>query len=825
MILSLSAVRSAKLSSITQMPLSVGAKLGPYESLAPIGAGGMGEVYRARDTNLDRDVAVKVLPASLAQDPDRLARFKREAKVLASLNHPHIAQIYDVEDAALIMELVAGEAPKGPLSVETALHYASQIAEALEAAHEKGIVHRDLKPANIKVTPDGLVKVLDFGLATVEHDSVSDADPTKSPTMTLAATQAGTILGTAAYMSPEQAAGRPADKRADIWSFGVVLFELLAGHRLFQGETVSHTLAGVLAGLIHFDQLPRETPAAIQVLLRRCLERNPKNRLRDIGEARIAIQAAFQSMEPAAPAPRSPSPFAWIAAVVVFALAFGALAFVHFRETPAQGQRVRFQIDPKEGPLNGFSLSPDGRFLAIVTVEGSTTQKIWIRSLDGLETRLLTDVEGLGNSTLFWSWDGEQMAFQSGDKLYKIARIGGPPVVLASVPQQIQGGVWLDGGVILLGTAGGLFRVSSSGGAPVKIDDQSVESPAWLPGGRFLYVRSDGIFVGSLQGGKPTKVLADRTASTYVLPLKAGLPGHLLFVRGETLLAQPFNTDKPELQGEAIPVDACAAKMGQRGFTASTNGVLVCRSGNPGDVILTWLDRAGKRLRSIGGPFSQSGNAAIRLSPNDSQAIVPIVGVSGTDLWIADLNRETRSRFTFDGSSSGIWSPDGRKVLWASNDGNRYLKSADGSGKDEMLYKNANCKSCYPTDWSSDGKFITFAETGKAAPLDLWLVQLEGDRKPYPYLQSRFATYLGPDIARQSLDGVRVRPNPSSAASLRRIDPCGKGKLANLHGGRGLADLESRWQRTVLSSGHQANVGSDPADRDNGRKREAASAF
>jgi serine/threonine protein kinase/Tol biopolymer transport system component len=733
------------------MPLSVGTKLGPYEILAQIGAGGMGEVYRARDTNLDRDVAVKVLPVALAQDPDRFARFKREAKVLASLNHPHIAQIYDVEDPALIMELVDGEAPKGPLSIETALHYARQIVEALEAAHEKGIVHRDLKPANIKVTPEGVVKVLDFGLAAVAPGSVGDSDPTKSPTRTMTATQAGTILGTAAYMSPEQAAGKPVDKRADIWSFGVVLWEFLTGHRLFEGETVSHTLAGVLAGPIDFDKLPRETPAAIRGLLRRCLERNAKNRLRDIGEARIAIEAAFQPLEPAASPPKPRSLFAWITAAAVFALLLGALAFVHFRQAPLQRQRVKFQINPPEGELDDFKLSPDGRFLAFVTGEGSTTRKIWIRSLDGLDTRQLTDIQGIRNFTLFWSWDGKHIAFQSGDKLYTIARNGGPAVVLMDAPLEILGGVWLDGGVILFGTASGLFRVSSSGGAPVKIDDQRAELPAWLPGRRFLYVRANGIFAGSLDGGKPTQILRDRAVSTYVPPPKPGLPGHLLFVRGGTLWAQSFNTDKLELQGDAIPVAARVGDLsgiGSSAFTASANGVLVVGRGNSQDAVLTWLDRAGKRLQSAGTPFTLAQNPAIRLSPNDSQAIVPIDGANGRDLWIADLNHHTLSRFTFDGSHSGIWSPDGRKVLWAANDGNRYLKSADGSGKDELLYKNPTCKTCYPNDWSSDGKFITISEYGEKAVLDLWLVPVDGDRKPYPYLQSRFATYwaqISPD--------------------------------------------------------------------------------
>jgi serine/threonine protein kinase len=272
------------------MPLAPGTRLGPYAILTPLGAGGMGEVYRARDTKLDREVAIKILPDALARDPDRLARFEREAKVLAALNHPNIAQIYGLEERALVMELVEGQTLAGPLPLETALNYARQIADALESAHEKGVVHRDLKPANVMVTPAGVVKVLDFGLAAVLQGSTSGSgDPMSSPTITMRATQAGVIMGTAAYMSPEQAAGKPVDRRADIWSFGVVLFEMLTGQRMFEGETVSHTLAGVLKDPIDFSRLPPETPAAIRELLRRCLDRDVKNRLRDIGEARVAI--------------------------------------------------------------------------------------------------------------------------------------------------------------------------------------------------------------------------------------------------------------------------------------------------------------------------------------------------------------------------------------------------------------------------------------------------------------------------------------------------------------------------------------------------------
>src|SRR6202795_4594766 len=272
------------------MPLSAGDKLGPYEILAPIGKGGMGEVYRAKDTKLDREVAIKVLPDALAQDPDRLARFEREAKVLASLNHPNIAQIYGIEDRALVMELVAGQTLKGPIPLDDALRLAVQIADALGAAHEKGITHRDLKPANIMITPAGVVKVLDFGLAAVTQPSAaSEGDPANSPTLTMRATQAGMIMGTAAYMSPEQASGKPVDKRTDVWSFGVVLWEMLTGRRLFDGETISHTLADVLRADIDFNKLPKDTPTAIRDLLSRCLDRDTKNRLRDIGEARIAL--------------------------------------------------------------------------------------------------------------------------------------------------------------------------------------------------------------------------------------------------------------------------------------------------------------------------------------------------------------------------------------------------------------------------------------------------------------------------------------------------------------------------------------------------------
>src|SRR5690242_6603455 len=335
------------------MPLSAGDRLGPYEIVAPIGKGGMGEVYRAKDTKLDREVAIKVLPAALAQDPERLARFEREARVLASLNHPNIAQIYGIEESssgrALVMELVPGGTLTGTLPLETALNYARQIAEALEAAHDKNIIHRDLKPANIMVTPAGTVKVLDFGLAAVTQPSAASGDPSNSPTLTMRATEAGMILGTAGYMAPEQAAGQAVDKRADIWAFGVVLCEMLTGQRLFTGDSVAHILADVLRAPIDLDKLPSATPRAVRELVKRCLDRDVKTRLRDIGEARIAIQNS--GMEPeAATATPSPSRTGWLAwvAAAVFFITAAVLAAVHFREQPPEGHAITATLLPPD---------------------------------------------------------------------------------------------------------------------------------------------------------------------------------------------------------------------------------------------------------------------------------------------------------------------------------------------------------------------------------------------------------------------------------------------------------------------------------------------
>ena len=387
------------------MPLVVGSRLGPYEIVAPLGAGGMGEVYRARDTKLKRDVAMKVLPEALARDPDRMARFQREAEVLASLNHPNIAHIYGVEERALVMELVEGDSLRGGLPVETALNYAKQIAEALEYAHERGVMHRDLKPANIKVTPDGVVKLLDFGLAKAVEDPLTPSDPANSPTLTLGATRVGVIIGTAAYMSPEQASGKTADRRADIWSFGAVLYEMLSGKQAFEGESVSDILASVLKLDPDWDALPSATPPAVRKLMRRCLTKDRKQRLQAIGEARILLENPGRD-QPTAPIAISRSQLAITLAAIcgVLVLALATLAFVHFREKPpASPALMRFQIPlPEKASVSTFvSVSPDGRKLAFSAPASDGRLALFARALDAIEPRLLAGTEAFDNGGPF----------------------------------------------------------------------------------------------------------------------------------------------------------------------------------------------------------------------------------------------------------------------------------------------------------------------------------------------------------------------------------------------------------------------------------------
>jgi Tol biopolymer transport system component len=419
------------------------------------------------------------------------------------------------------------------------------------------------------------------------------------------------------------------------------------------------------------------------------------------------------------------------------------LAFVHFRETPPERQHIRFQIAPPEGTLRDFKLSPDGRFLAFATNDGGAI-KLWIRALDSLETRLLTSSPAASSSNLmFWSADGEYVGFSASGKLYKIARAGGSAVAICDLPGGFVGAAWRSDGAILFGSVGGLYRVSSSGGTPSKVSDENALVPVWLTAEKFLFLAPAPIriFAGSLTGAKPSLLLPDASGPVFVPRAKSGLPDQLLFLRGETLMAQSMDAEKAELRGGAVPVAEPIGNLGNvrnPAFSASATGALVFWRGVSAGRELAWLDRAGKKLQTVSRPFSQNLNPAVRLSPDDSRAIVPVAGATGADLWIAELNRNTLSRFTFDGSSSGVWSPDGRKVLWTARDGNRYLRSADGSGKDELLFRAPSGGIGYVEDWSSDGNRISFSDRTDKGQTEIWLVERDGDRKPRPYLQSRF---------------------------------------------------------------------------------------
>lgn len=764
------------------MALAAGEKLGPYEILSPLGAGGMGAVYRARDTRLGRDVAIKI---SSAQFTDR---FEREARAVAALNHPNICHLYDVGalpsgSGYLVMELIEGQTlteriRQGPIPVEEALRIAAQIRDALEAAHEKHITHRDLKPGNVMLTSEGssgsVVKVLDFGLAKQGRDpekSASASDPTNSPTLTIAATDAGMILGTAAYMSPEQAKGKSVDKRADIWAFGVVLFEMLTGERPFKGEDAGDILASVIKEQPNFEKLP----AQVRPLIESCLEKDPKKRLRDIGDAWRLLDSAADDprgagFQPATAASASASRLSKIAiaAAAVFALATAGLSFVHFRETPPAVQNLRYQIPPPGTTTAQFlALSPDGRNLAFVTNTGGPNQ-IWVRAMDTLESRALAGTDGA--TYPFWSPDGAYLGFFSDGKLKKIAVAGGPPQTLCDATSG-RGGTWNRDGVILFspGPGGVIFRVPAAGGTPVPVTKlpgngvgEGNRFPVFLPDGdHFVYnVGSDkpnaaGVYVGSLSGETAMRLLPDVSNALYAQPAAQAAFGHLLFRREGTLMAQPFDAKGFKTAGDALPIAGQVPITGNDGFGAFSvagNGMLVFRSG--GGAIsreLAWTDRTGKRLGVLGKPGDFVG---LNISPDEKTLAVRIGLGSQSDIWLEDMGRGVLSRFTFRSGvgTNPVWSPDGSRVAFAlqtlgTYSSDIYQKSAGGNGQEELLLHSGI--NGYPEDWSPDGKWIAYRQTGQKTALDLWLLPMEGDHKPVPYLQTPFDE----EFARFSPDG------------------------------------------------------------------------
>jgi Tol biopolymer transport system component len=765
------------------MPLTSGARLGPYEILAAIGAGGMGEVYRARDTTLKRDVALKVLPQAFTADPGLLARFRREAQVLASLNHPNIAHIHGFEDAgptsALVMELVDGPTlaemiqRRRGLPLDEALPIARQIAEALETAHERGIVHRDLKPANVKVRDDGTVKVLDFGLAKplTPESMASSVNATNSPTLTVHATELGVILGTAAYMAPEQAKGKHVDRRADIWAFGVVLYEMLTGRRGYEAEDVSDTLAAVLTRDVDWKALPTDVPPRLVALLRDCLVRDPKQRLRDIGDARRVLDQIIAGVpDPAAgiasaqseKRPSRARALPWGVAAVALAVA-AAVTFIHFRETLPAQQSVRFQIPaPEKSPVTAFALSPDGRYLAFATgypyaeLRGGT--RLWLRPIASLDSHALPGTEGISvlPDQFFWSPDSEFIGFVTQDgKLKKISINGGLPQTVVSNVTPITRGAWGRDGVILLVRGPGLpiQRVSDVGGELVdvtkNIDGRSRFHPQFLPDGRhFLYYvpggvpEASGIYVASLEDDAQAKrLLPDSTVARYVpsgVPGRSG--GYLLFVSQTTLMAQQFDADTLTLTGRILAV---AESVGR--FSVSQNGALAYMAGDETfQQELVWVDRGGSPL---GVAAAAAQYRSVRLSPDEKSITFDRNEDGNSDVWTLDLVRGVSSRVTFDPMTDRlpIWSPDGRRILWSRGTGNidLYIKAASGTGQEEKLIGVGRAAFGAATDWSRDGKFVMYRRPGDRTGQDLWISpQGAGTssepQKPLAYLASRF---------------------------------------------------------------------------------------
>ena len=730
----------------------------------------MGEVYQATDSKLGRNVAIKLLPEAFTHDADRASRFKREARVLASLNHPNIATIHGVEESEgrkfLVMELVSGETlaeriKRGPIPLDESLEIAKQITEALEAAHEKGVIHRDLKPGNIKVTPEGKVKVLDFGLAKAFSGKSVEASLSNSPTISNMATQHSVILGTAAYMSPEQAKGKDVDQRTDIFAFGALLYEMLTGHQAFSGEDVAEILSHVLRSGPDWKLLPAETPPSIRKLLLRCLEKNLKNRRGGASDVRLDIEEALAELkaEPVTAASLTELArasrtgwFAFGAALVgIFAMAIPAVR--HIREVAPVVPLINASINAPEGTAMDFGgttasgtpeLSPDGKWIVFGARTADNKTPLWIRSLSSDSSQKLAGTDGA--IFPFWSPDSRYVAFFAGDKLKKIDITGGPPITIADVSDG-RGGSWSSHGIILYAPNYGtpLFKVAANGGTPSPLPrvegtkSFAYKFPWFLPDGRhFLFEdqkvqgnKDVVIRIGSLDSQETVEIGHAGSNAVYS-------SGHLLFMNDDTLMARPFDPDKRTPQGEAVPIAERVSSVfagGRKGaFTVSNSGLLAYQSGG-GTVkqMLSWFDRTGKSVGTLGEPGSFP---ALELSPDRKSAAVQTMDATGNiDIWIYDIAHNLRTRFTFDllPDRDPVWSPDGTALAWDNQRerGRLLRKSAGGKGMEEVLYEDTGVSEL--TSWSGDGKFLLFNKNSPGKGLaGVWMLPLLPEKAGTP---------------------------------------------------------------------------------------------
>jgi serine/threonine protein kinase/Tol biopolymer transport system component len=751
------------------MSLAPGTRVGAYEVSALLGAGGMGDVYRARDSRLGREVAIKFLPADVATDAARVARFEQEARILAALNHPNIAHIYGVEryagTAALVMELVEGSTlaeriAHGPIPVDEASVIAAQIADALEAAHERGIVHRDLKPANIKITADGTVKVLDFGIAKAVESTGASAFTTP------AETQAGAVLGTAAYMSPEHARGKLVDQRADIWAFGCVLYEMLTGRVAFDGEDTAVVLARVLEGHADLDALPR-VPLAMRRTLELCFEKDPRKRLRHIGDARLALQGAFETRSTDASRSRPSSRVAW-AGLAVATIAAAIVSAVHFRENAVEPSPVRLQIALPVGVSAGyFSISPDGRSL-LLQVQAEGTTRLLIRPFDSEDFRELPGTEGA--RTGFWSDDGRQVAFAVRGALRKVAGAGGPTEEIVREGVGAVGGCWANHQIVFQNSSGGLSRVAETGGDVTPVTAPSAgemhhESAACLPDGRFLYFRhaeepgASAIYVGRSDLAPSEQSLTPLVVADDGPLLVADADGaQLLFMKADLLYAQRLRLDPLELLGEPVRVaDNVASSTGTVPFAASV-GALVYRKPASDAVQLTWFDRDGRRMGTLLEP--QSTLRSVEIAPDEQRAAISLFRlgqrVNDFDVWLVPFDGDRPTPFTSNLAAdlSPVWSPDGKRIAFASaRESQRaiYQQLADGAPAAELLSVPAD-EAMLPSDWSPDGRFIV-GTTQSLQGADVRILSVSGDAPEPRPLEALIATAFNETNAVFSPDG------------------------------------------------------------------------